>query len=128
MNLKSPPAILSLASVLVAFALSLAPAKAASFDCAKAAKPDEIAICANPDLSNLDVEMATLYGVRMQIPMMMGAKGAAHDEQVAFLESRAACGGNIACIRSAYIDRIDTLNQAIADAMHDYCVKMELCG
>ena len=30
-------------------------------------------------------QMATLYGVRMQIPMLMGARGAAQDEQRAWL-------------------------------------------
>ena len=37
--------------------------------------------------------MATLYGVRMQIPMLMGARGAAQDEQRAWLAS-AACGSD----------------------------------
>jgi uncharacterized protein len=41
--------------VLVAAATM--PAHAASFDCAKAHKTDEAAICKNPDLSELDTEM-----------------------------------------------------------------------
>jgi uncharacterized protein len=103
-------------------------AQAASFDCAKAAKPDEIAICKTQVLSDLDMQMATLYGVRMQIPMLMGAKGAALDEQRAFLAQRAACGGNVACIQPAYLTRIAVLNQAIQTAMHDYCIKLGICG
>ena len=110
----------------VAF-LACSAARAASFDCAKAAKPDELAICANPGLSDLDVEMATLYRVRMEIPMMMGAKGTAQDEEVAFLGRRGACGKNVACIAEAYRERIATLKQTISAAMRDYCVKLGLC-
>lgn len=107
--------------------LHVGAARAASFDCSKAAQPDEIAVCANPDLSNLDTVMATLYGVRMEIPMLMGAKGAAQDEQRAFLSTRAACGGNVACLASAYQARIATLQQTISAAMQDYCVKLGIC-
>jgi uncharacterized protein len=111
----------------VLLGLAAGPATAASFNCAKAAKPDEIAICSDPGLGDLDVKMATLYGVRMEIPMMMGAKGAAQDEQRAFLDQRAGCGANIACIGAAYRERIEVLNQEISAAMQDYCVKMGLC-
>ena len=107
--------------------LAAGPAMAASFNCAKAAKPDEIAVCSDPGLGDLDVKMATLFGVRMEIPMMMGAKGAAQDEQRAFLDQRGGCGGNIACIGEAYRERIAVLNQEISAAMQDYCVKMGLC-
>ncbi len=115
------------ASTVLAAFLAAAPAEAASFDCNKATKPDELAICGNPELSDLDVEMATLYGVRMEIPMMMGARGAAQDEQVAFLATRGACGGDVACIAGAYRDRIATLKQTISAAMQDYCAKIGLC-
>jgi uncharacterized protein len=118
-------AALPLAVACLAF--GLAPAVAASFDCAKATHPDEKAICANPSLSDLDVRMATLYGVRMEIPMMMGARGAAQDEQRAFLTERGACGGNVACLTAAYQQRIQTLSQTISDAMADYCAKIGLC-
>jgi uncharacterized protein len=124
--MTSLPTTLFLASL--ALALGMTAASAASFDCARAAKPDEKAICATPSLSNLDVEMATLYGVRMEIPMMMGAKGAAQDDQVAFLQQRAACGSDVPCLTSAYTGRIATLKQTISDAMKDYCNKMGLCG
>lgn len=103
-------------------------AEAASFDCTKAKTADEIAICQTQILSDLDTQMATLYGVRMQIPMLMGAKGAAQDEQRAFLAERGACGGDVACIQQAYLNRIAVLNQAIQTAMHDYCIKLGICG
>ena len=103
-------------------------AEAASFDCTKAKTADEIAICQTRILSDLDTQMATLYGVRMQIPMLMGAKGAAQDEQRAFLAERGACGGDVTCIQQAYLNRIAVLSQAIQAAMHDYCIKLGICG
>lgn len=104
------------------------PASAASFNCGKAATPDEIAICRTPSLSDLDVQMATLYGVRMQIPMLMGARGAAQDEQRVFLQSRGGCGNNVACIAAAYQQRNASLNATISAAMQDYCVRLGICG
>src|SRR6478736_1507793 len=77
-------------------------ANAASFDCAKAKTPDEKAICSSPALSDLDVEMATLYWARMQLPMLMGARGAAQDEQRQFLADRASCGGSTICLQTKY--------------------------
>ena len=102
-------------------------ARAASFDCNKAATPDEIAICANPNVSNLDTIMATLYGVRMEIPMLMGATGSARDEQRAWLASRGTCGGSVACLQTSYQSRIAVLQQTISAAMRDYCVKLGIC-
>lgn len=109
-------------------ALLATPALAASFDCNKAATPTEHAICATPVLSDLDVTMATLYAVRMQVPMLMGARGAAQDDQHAFLATRDACGADAACLAAAYQARIATLDAEIAAAMHDYCVKLGICG
>lgn len=118
------------AGVLAAGALVFARpgAEAASYDCAKAKTPDEIAICVNPALSDLDTQMATLYGVRMQIPMLMGARGAAQDEQRTFLAVRSSCGASVACIKTVYQQRIAILNQIIAAAMQDYCIKLGICG
>jgi uncharacterized protein len=118
---------LSVACVAGALAVSSS-AEAASFNCAKAKTADEIAICQTQILSDLDTQMATLYGVRMQIPMLMGAKGAAQDEQRAFLAARGACGGTVACIQQAYLNRIAVLSQAIQAAMADYCIKLGICG
>jgi uncharacterized protein len=113
----------SLAAILAAGSAS-----AASFNCAKAKAPDEKAICASRSLSELDVKMATLFGVRMQVPMLMGSRGAAQDEQRQFLQDRGSCGSSTACISAAYKARIDALNAEISAAMQDYCVKMGICG
>ena len=114
-------------AVATTFLMLPGAAGAASFDCSKAAAPDEIAVCGDPTLSNLDTEMATLYGVRMEIPMLMGARGDAQDEQQDFLTTRAACGSNAACIQTAYTNRITVLKQTISAAMQDYCVKVGIC-
>ena len=115
------------ATLPVFLILAGATAEAASFNCTKAAKPDEKAICDSTKLSDLDVEMATLYRVRMEIPMLMGARGAAQDDQRAFLTKRGKCGANVSCIQAAYTARIATLNQTIGAAMQDYCVKIGIC-
>jgi uncharacterized protein len=116
--------------VLIAAGLMLAAgaAEAASFDCAKAKAPDEKAICKSRSLSELDVKMATLFGARMKIPMLMGSRGAAQDEAHNFLVTRASCGADGACIGAAYQQRIDELNQELDDAMQDYCVKLGIWG
>lgn len=118
---------ISPAMLLGCFIVFAGPAEAASFDCAKATKPDETAICSSTKLSDLDVQMTTLYDVRMEIPMLMGARGAAEDEQQAFLTERGKCGGDVACIDAAYLARIAVLNQTISEAMKDYCVKLGIC-
>src|SRR6185437_12743987 len=44
---------------------SLGEAHAASFDCARAAKPSERAICGNPALSSLDAQLGAAYAQRV---------------------------------------------------------------
>lgn len=94
--------------------------EAASFDCAKAAKPDEVAICASPDLSALDSEMGGLWFAFSKVPMLMGSNGARMDDAQEFLQQRAACGGDLSCLRKLYHARIGVLKQSIAQAMNNY--------
>jgi uncharacterized protein len=103
-------------------------ADAASFNCGKAKTPDEKAICASRSLSELDVQMAALYSVRMKIPMLMGSRGAAQDEQHQFLIDRGGCGADKTCIAATYQSRIGVINQELDAAMQDYCVKLGICG
>lgn len=111
-------AILTAAAALAALA---SPAAAASFDCSKARAPDEIAICANPDVSALDSEMGGLWFAYSQIPFLMGMNGNRQDEAHAFLATRAACGANVACLTSAYAARIATLKQQITSSIQQGC-------
>lgn len=103
------------------------PALAQSLDCSKAEFADEMAICANKTLGNLDTEMATLWWVENQIPMAMGSRGAIHDEQTDFLAKRKACGGNTTCLSSAYRERITDMKTFIAGQMGDYCKAIQFC-
>jgi len=63
----------------------------------------------------------------MQLPMLMGARGAAQDEQRQFLAQRGACGANVACIQSQYQARNAALRRTIQAGMQDYCVKAGIC-
>lgn len=97
------------------------PALSASFDCTKARTPDEIAVCANPTLSALDSEMGGLWFAYSKIPFLMGMSGARQDEAQAFLQTRAGCGANVACLTSAYKQRIATLKSEITTSIPQYC-------
>ena len=88
--------------------LSTASAHAASFNCAKAKTADEKAICKTQSLSDADVKMATLFDVDTHL-VAMGERGSIQDDQSAWLKSRHACGGNIACLGKSYGDRIKVL-------------------
>lgn len=112
---------------LVVLSALAAPAAAQSFDCAKAAKPDEVAVCDHRDLADLDVEMATLWWTIRELPLAMGERGAAGDDQRDFLKRRAACGGDAGCIERAYRDRIAAMKAFVSGAMKDYCRAIGLC-
>lgn len=88
------------------------PARAASFTCAVAMKPDETAICGSMALSDLDVRMATLYGVATKL-VAMGERGMLQDGQRRFLVEREACGADAACLTKLYQARIAVLDGVI---------------
>ena len=86
---------------------------AASFDCARVRGPDEKAICASRQLSEMDVEMSVRYQMLTGL-VAMGTRGDMQDEQQAWLKSRQACGRDDACLLAAYRRRIDTLKAQYA--------------
>ena len=82
---------------------------AASFDCAKTdLAADEKAICDNRALNDADVKMVTTFDLLAGL-LAMGARGTMQDEQSAWLKRRQACGGDVACIRTAYDERLKQL-------------------
>ena len=85
-------------------------AAAQSFNCRYAKKPDEVLICQDSYLSDLDEEMAGLYAYVRQ-----GLSGryrrALKREQASWLRSRMRCGYDFACIEAHYLDRIDELRR-----------------
>ena len=105
--------------VVAILAVMSSAASAASFDCGKAAQPDEVAICKTPDLSALDSEMGGLWFAFRKVPMLMGGSGARMDDAQNFLQERARCGGDGACLRKLYQARIATLKEQIAQAMQN---------
>jgi uncharacterized protein len=111
---------LTSAAIFLGIAILPSPARAASFDCARATKADEIAVCRNPHLSELDSEMGGLWYAYSRVPMLMGGTGARMDEAQAFLARRTACGRNVACLTAAYRARIEALRRDIANVMHDF--------
>ncbi|MEP9354618.1 hypothetical protein ABLE93_13580 [Xanthobacter sp. KR7-65] len=96
-----------------ALALPLGPAGAASFSCSGVSAPDEVAICADCELAQMDVKMATLYGVVTKL-VAMGQRGQIQDDQRAFLRQRAACKGDTGCLTRAYQTRIGQIETALA--------------
>ncbi|EKN6177460.1 lysozyme inhibitor LprI family protein [Yersinia sp. 22-579] len=86
-------------------------AAAASFDCKLAVLADEKAICADPALSEKDVQMTTTYNLLKGL-LLMGARGALQDEQGEWLKKRQQCGANHTCLLQLYDRRIQTLMDA----------------
>lgn len=110
------PILLFAGPLLLTMGLA-SPAEAASFDCARAGAPDEIAVCRNPALSALDSEMGGLWYAYSRFPFAMGSSGARRDDAQAFLARRRACAGNVTCLTRAYTDRIATLRDGVARAI-----------
>jgi uncharacterized protein len=102
------------AAALLAAAFLPQAAEAASFDCAKARTPDEIAICGNQTLGERDVEMATLYKVLTHL-LAMGGRGAVQDDQAEWLKARGECGADVACLTERYDERIRALNAGLEE-------------
>jgi len=73
-----------------------------SFNCSKATQPDEFAICANEQLSQLDRVIAGAYSY---LKSSRGPK-VARDVGMPLLRMRQACGGDVQCIYTRQIDAI----------------------
>lgn len=107
-------ATLATGLTLLAIGWASAPAQAASFNCGRATAPDEYAICADRNLSERDVEMATLYEVVTRM-LPMGARGQVQDEQRYWLRRRAECGSDTSCLGRRYAVRIGQLRGILND-------------
>ncbi len=90
--------------ILILFAILPAGARAASFDCSRAATVDEHAVCSNPLLSELDSVAGEAFSQARQ------SAGASEVTPIArdFLADRKACGANTACIMANYVAAIET--------------------
>ncbi len=106
-------------------AVTTLPASAASFDCARAIGADEITVCAQPGLSELDTELAGLWFAYSAFPFLMGRSGVRRDEAEQFLRDRAACGADTDCLRQAYLARIEALQHGVIDAIQAMAAEQE---
>ena len=101
------------ALLLLLTMLATANSFAASFDCRRAHDADEIAICGNRDLSDMDVRMATLFEVAKGF-VAMGERGAMQDDQRTWLAERRRCRADVPCLHRSYRKRIGELEREIA--------------
>jgi uncharacterized protein len=95
------------AGLIAVATASSASAQQASFDCRLARSPDEIAICADPHLGQLDVIGTTAFNIGRQRP---GSR-AMVDAAQALLNARIACGANKLCILDRQTDALRLYQQ-----------------
>ena len=98
------------AALAATAALLAPPASAASFNCAFAGLPTEVAICNVPALGRADEAMAAQY-----LSLLDGAPpdvaGAIRGEQRDWLAHRNTCRYDAQCILRAYNERLDRLGE-----------------
>lgn len=92
---------------LMLFCLFAAKAHAASFDCARAATPDEHAVCSDLQLSELDDVVARAFAqAKLASPGDQGGSVVAVAQ--AFLKDRRVCQADRSCIFGAYVAVLTT--------------------
>lgn len=97
------------AALLALLALTM-PAEAASFDCGKAAQPDEVAICSDPRLSALDDLVARAYA---EARRGYGGTAEPKDRANALADARSfnarkgRCGADVGCLVSAHVGALE---------------------
>jgi uncharacterized protein YecT (DUF1311 family) len=99
--------VASLASALAHAEDSSTWVKGPSFDCAKATRPDEAAICASPELSRLDRAANSGY----QFVRTIHGRERANSLTLPVLRARQACGSNVPCIKAQQLAAIQTYRQ-----------------
>lgn len=100
---------MSRALTTLLFLLAMASAReavAASFDCGKAATRTEKQICADPVLSRLDEQLDDAYRTAQH---RVASRPALRDAQRKWLATRRDACEDSACLRKAYLDRIEAL-------------------
>ncbi|SMC27317.1 Protein of unknown function [Andreprevotia lacus DSM 23236] len=105
MRLCLLPPLLSACILLLAFA----PARAASFDCAKAATATEKAICADGPLSQMDQDLAQVWRKALAIAPAPAVLKAAQRQ---WLRRRDECGADAPCLLARYRERLAALAKA----------------
>lgn len=97
-------------------------AHAAAFNCHLARQPAEQTICATPELSKLDDQLAIAWSLAPE-RLDMGGGNAGLNALKAYQRGwrlqRDACGKDIDCLRTSYLRRLQQLAQPQPDAVSD---------
>lgn len=88
--------------------LPLSASRKPSFNCATDHEPDEVAICNNGTLSNLDLQLADLYRT-LSDRLGKNQKARLIEEQRAWVQQRRSCQSNEPCLTKTYEARIAQL-------------------
>jgi uncharacterized protein len=113
---RNPRSVRPLFSIVAVFQIlnaSVTHAQQPGFDCAAATTVDEITICGNAALSQLDRQLETLY-VALRENLTLGNRTALRDTQRFWLQKRNACGQNTQCIANLYRGRIPQLQALLS--------------
>jgi uncharacterized protein len=81
---------------------------AQSFDCREARRADEVAICEDPDLAELDMQMSRIYFSLLNRSNRLD-RDQLRREQMEWLGDRQDCGDDVDCLRRIYRERINEL-------------------
>jgi uncharacterized protein len=103
--MRPTPSLILLAGLLAG---PVAPAVAAGFDCDRAVKAAEHAICENEDLSTMDGQQANMYTILLET-VHPELKANLRDSQRRFLKRRNGCQANLPCLQSEYLWRFHEL-------------------
>lgn len=83
-----------------------------SFDCSKASTVVEGSICANNNLSDLDIQLSGAYKKARSVS---SDPAALRNEQLAWMKSRNSCGANVDCLTQSYLLRLSELGSGASD-------------
>jgi uncharacterized protein YecT (DUF1311 family) len=97
----------------------------ASFDCAKASFAAEKLVCENPDISQLDDRLARAYRSRLSEAR---DRGEARRDQARWLSAVRNRCQTVACVRSAYAERLAEVESGAVSDKHCPLVETDLIG
>jgi uncharacterized protein len=101
---------MTLKSIIIAASLGLlaTPAQAQSFNCRHAHTADEVLICQEPWLSQLDQVLSREYA-RLRNNLTGAPRQRLQSTQTTWLKFRRGCGRDMACIENLYQKRLKAL-------------------
>jgi uncharacterized protein len=115
--------------LLILPGLLAAQAHAASFDCTKAAAPDEHTVCADPQLSLLDDLVARAFGQAKQASSSPDQQRNVQAYARTFLKDRRACQADRSCIFGSYVGVwVSYQNLGAKDAMPSWISAPAIAG